>query len=313
MKIFLILLATLAILTVIVLPNGLYVVQETEFVVITQFGEIRRVTKDPGLHVKKPFIESANVLDKRALRIDVPRQSMADQDNQFLEVDAYVRYRIVNPQKFLEKLQNEITAGSRIGAIVSAQLRARIGQSTQEDIIGGRLTGIAEDRTVVEPTLTANGTPTREAIIQAVRVESQEIVNATENDFGVDIVDVRIKRADFPEATEENIFNRMRTERAVQAQKLRAEGEEDFRTRTADVDRQVEVISATADEEANRLRGEGEGEAIATLAEALSQDEELFTFLRSLEAYSNILGENTTAVLPSDSPLFKFLQDPSKR
>jgi len=290
-----------------------YTVDETQHVVITRFGEIREVHSAPGLKFRAPFIDQVNVLDKRILRIDVPPTSMPDVDNQFLQMDAYVRYRIIDPQKFLEKLLSEITAESRIGSIVIAALRDEIGRSTQPEIIGGELLGIEGDRTVVQP-LTVDGTPggmpTRVRIVEAARASADRTVKAPENDFGIQIVDLRIKRADFPQATEENIFNRMRTERAVQAQKLRAEGEEVFRTRVADVDRLVEIISAEADQKADQLRGEGEGQAIAILADALEEDEDLFSFLRSLEAYKVFLGQNTTVVLPSDSHLFRFLQSP---
>lgn len=293
-----------------------YKVDETQHVVITRFGEIREVHSTPGLKFRAPFVDQVNVLDKRILRIDVPPTSMPDVDNQFLQMDAYVRYRILDPQKFLEKLRSEITAESRIGSIVIAALRDEIGRSTQPQIIGGELLGIEEDRTVVQPLTvdgSSDGTPTRVAIVEAARASADETVKAQENDFGIEIVDLRIKRADFPQATEENIFNRMRTERAVQAGKLRAEGEEDFRTRVADVDRLVEIISAEADQKADQLRGEGEGQAIAILADALEEDEDLFSFLRSLEAYKVFLGQNTTVVLPSDSHLFRFLQSPNTK
>jgi membrane protease subunit HflC len=293
-----------------------YTVDETQHVVITRFGEITEVHSTPGLKFRAPFIDQVNVLDKRILRIDVPPTSMPDVDNQFLQMDAYVRYKIIDPRKFLEKLRSEITAESRIGSIVIAALRDEIGRSTQPEIIGGELLGIEEDRTVVQPLTvdgTPGGTPTRVAIVEAALASADATVKAQENDFGIEIVDLRIKRADFPQATEENIFNRMRTERAVQAGKLRAEGEEEFRTRVADVDRLVEIISAEADQKADQLRGEGEGKAIAILAGALGEDPEFFSFLRSLEAYKVFLRQNTTVVLPTSSDLFQFLQSPDAK
>jgi membrane protease subunit HflC len=294
----------------VVVPQALYTVDETQFVVVTRFGEIREIVETPGLKFKVPFVDTKNVLNNRILRVDVTPTSMPDTDNQFLQMDAYVRYRIEDPRKFVEKLRTEVDASSRIQDIVISALRGQVGQATQPEIIGGRLVGIGEDRTVVEPLLDDEGIPTRQAIVNRALRAANENVKSTANDFGVDIVDLRIKRADFPEATEENIFTRMRTERSVQAQKLRAEGEEIFRTRIADVDRLVEIIAAEADEEADQLRGEGEGEAIAILAVALEQDPDLFAFRRSLEAYATFLNSNTTLVLPTDSPLFQFLQDP---
>ena len=288
----------------------LFTVDQTQFVVITRFGEIIQVYASPGLKVKVPFIDTVNRLDNRVLRIDVPPTSMPDVDNQFLEMDAYVRYQITDPRKFIQTLRNEVSAASTIGQIVIAALRNEVGLSTQPEIIGGRLLAIQEDRTVVEPLLTADGIPTRLAIVTSARLSANTAVNAPENDFGIVIVDVRIKRADFPETTEENIFSRMRSERQVQADRLRAEGEQDFRTRTADVDRRVEIIAADADKQSDELRGEGEGEAIRILAEALEQDPGLFAFRRSLEAYKTFLRGQTTVILSADSDLFKFLQQP---
>ena len=291
----------------------LYTVDQTESVVITRFGQIIHVGTSPGLKVKVPFIDVVNTLDNRVLRIDVTPTSMPDVDNQFLEVDAYVRYQITDPRKFIEKLRDEITASSRIGQIVIAALRNEVGLSDQEHIIGGKLVGIEEDRTIVEALLDERGVPTRVAIVEAARDEANLTVNAPENDFGIRIVDVRIKRADFPEATEENIFNRMRSERQVQGDRLRAQGEQQFRTTVADVDRKVEIILADADKQSNELRGEGEGEAIRILAEALERDPDLFAFRRSLQAYKTFLGSNTTVVLSADSDLFAFLQQPDTK
>jgi membrane protease subunit HflC len=299
-------LLVLIIAAVIVVPQALYTVDETQFVVVTRFGEIQTVVRSPGLKVKAPFVDTANVLDKRILRIDVTPTSMPDQDNQFLEVDAYVRYRIADPRQFIERLRTESGANATIQQIVIAALRDEIGRSTQPQIIGGRLTGIEEDRTVVEPLVNEQGIPTRAAIVARALITANEVVKS--ENFGVDIVDIRIKRADFPDATQENIFTRMRTERSVQSQALRAEGEELYRERIANVDRQVEIIAAQADETADQLRGEGEGEAISILAEALEQDPEFFAFRRSLEAYRTVLGAQTTLVLPANSDLFRYLQ-----
>ena len=295
----------------VVIPQTLYTVDETEFVVVTRFGEIRSIEKEPGLHGKVPFVDVANVFDNRVLRIDVTPTSMPDVDNQFLTVDAYVRYQITDPRLFVENLRTQVNANGRIGDIVISALRGQIGRATQPEIIGGDLKGLKDDGLAdVEPRL-INGIATRESIVKAALDAANVTAADPGNAFGVKIIDVRIKRADFPEATEENIFTRMRTERSVQAQKLRAEGEETFRTRTATVDRDVEIIAAEADEASDRLRGEGEGEAIRVLAEALEADPDLFAFRRSLEAYTTFLNSNTTLVLPADNLLFQFLQDPN--
>lgn len=292
--------------------QALFVVDQTQFGVVTRFGEIQRTLREPGLKVKVPFIESVNRFDKRLLRIDVPTESMPDRDQQFLEIDAYVRYRINDPRKFLERLRDEFTAADRIGRIVISELRRVVAASDRTEIIGGIAQSQDDGTLVVIPNRTEQGVETREALTRQVLTDSNAVVGSSENDFGIEIVDVRIKAADFPGTVEQTVFNRMRTERDVQAQRLRAEGEEQNLTITTDVDRQVAIIRAEADRTANSLRGEGEAEAIRVLAEALEEDPEFFAFRRSLEAYTNFLTEKSTIVLSSENDLFQYLEGPDQ-
>ena len=300
-------------LGLIVLWQAAYKVDETELVLITQFGDIRKTETEPGLHFKTPFVQSVNRLDKRVLRVDVQPASFPDIDSQFLEIDAYVRYQIrpngEDIRKFRRSLINEIGATSLISQIVVAALRDEVGGRLREEIIGGQISVNTDGTRTVSPILGADGAAAREVLTRLVTASVQK--RSDTQDFGIDIIDVRIKRADFPDSIVESVYTRMRSERIVQADRLRAEGEEEFLTKTADVDRQVEIISATADETSSRLRGGGEAEAIRILAEALEQDPGLFTFRRSLEAYALILGEQSTLVLGADNPLFQFLRDPS--
>lgn len=305
----------LAILLIVIVGLGgcvvptffLFTVDQTQHVVVTRFGEVQRVVSEPGLNFKAP-VDSVTRLDKRLLRIDVPPASMPDKDSQFLSVDAYVRYRIVGPRAFREQLVNEPQAAQRIGSIVIAELRAEIGLRGRGEIIGGQIID-KMDGTVLVDAITINGLASRESITLIVKERSQARVEG----LGVVIEDVRIKRADFPQAVEANVFNRMRTERAVQANRLRAEGEQEYLSRIADVDRQVEIISAEAEQASRQLRGEGEGEAISILAAALGEDAEFYSFLRSLTAYKAILTDRATVVLPADSDLFQYLQSPVGR
>ena len=299
------------VVVVIVGSQALFVVDQTQFGVVTRFGEIQRTIREPGLKVKTPFIESVNRFDKRLLRIDVPAESMPDKDQQFLEIDAYVRYRINDPRKFLERLRDEFTAADRIGRIVISELRRVVAGSDRTEIIGGIAQSQEDGTLIVIPNRTSEGVETREDLTRQVLEGSNAVVGSIENDFGIDIIDVRIKAADFPGTVEQTVFNRMRTERDVQAQRLRAEGAEQNLTITTDVDRQVTIVLAEADRTANRLRGEGEAEAIRILAEALEEDPEFFAFRRSLEAYNNFLTEKSTIVLSSQSDLFKYLESPN--
>ena len=301
------LLAPIVILIVaafVLIPQAFYKVDETEHIVLTRFGEIRGIQSSPGLKMKVPFIDVANVLDKRLLRVDVPRAGFPDIQSQFLDIDAYVRYRITDPRSFREVLSNEVTAGDRISNLVVAALREEVGMRDREEIIGGNPIDLADGTQKVEP-IVQNGVFAREELTRKVRDVAD--ARAKEQAFGISIVDVRIKRAEFPDSIVGTVFTRMRSEREIQANALRAQGEEQYLSKTADVDRRVEIIGAQADEKANRLRGEGEGQAISILAEALEQDPEFFAFRRSLQAYSKILNDSTTLVLPADADLFKFL------
>jgi membrane protease subunit HflC len=283
-----------------------YTVDQTKFVVITQFGEVQREVISPGLKFKSP-LEAVNGFDRRLLRIDVPTASMPDKDSQFLDIDAYVRYKINDPIIFLNNLRDETTASSRIGNLAIGSIRAEVGRRDRRDIIGGDPITQPDGTIIVRPRVNESGAGARAAMMQLVL---DNLKANTEKGFGVTIEDVRIMRADFPTAAENSVFQRMRTERSVQAQRLRAEGEEQYLTITADVNRQVRVVRADAERDANILRGQGEAEAILILAEALERDPEFFAFRRSLEAYGKLLKEHTTVVLSADSDLFRYLQSP---
>jgi membrane protease subunit HflC len=303
----------------IVFSQAAYKVDETESVVITRFGEIQESTSSPGLHFKAPFVDSVVRFNSRVLRVDVEPATLPDVDSQFLEIDAYVRYEIADVKQYRVTLLDERQAQGRISQIVIAALREEVGKRTREDIVGGDIVrgttlidGVEVDSVSVIPRMVINNAGisvgTREELTRVVTALVQK--RAEGQAFGIRVIDVRIKRADFPDSIVESIYTRMRSERAIQANRLRAEGEEQFLTKTADVNRRVQIIGAEADRDASRLRGDGEAQAIAILASALEQDRDFFTFRRSLEAYSAFLRSNTTVVLPADSALFQFLQSP---
>ena len=243
----------------------LYTVDQTQFVVITRFGEVQRAVTSPGLKFKSP-LEYVVPFDKRLLRIDVATASMPDKDSQFLEIDAFVRYRIEDPRVFLQNLRDETTASSRIGNLAIAALRSQVGLRDRRDIIGGDPITQPDGTIIVRLRVDASGVGAREAMMRLVL---DRVKRDTEQQFGVTIVDVRIKAADFPTAAEASVFQRMRTERDVQAQRLRAEGEEQYLTITADVDRKVRVIRVKAERDANILSGEGEAQAVQIFARVL--------------------------------------------
>lgn len=300
--------AIIAIVVVILLaifgPQTLYTVDETQLVVVTRFGEVRDVHTTPGLKVKAPFIDSVNRFNRRLLRVDVPPSTLPDREREFLIIDAYARYRIIDVRKFFEKLETQERAEDRIGRIVISDLREEIGNRVKEEIIGATVQEGPEGKEVVI------GTETRQEILDIVRAASDQAVKSPENDFGVEVVDVRIKRADFPEAAQQNIFGRMRAERDRISREFRAEGQEERDKIEASANRERAIILAEAERQANLTRGDGEAQAIEIFAEALQQDPEFYAFQRSLEAYKQFLSTNSTVILSSEAELFQFLDDP---
>ena len=302
------------IVTLIVISQALYVVQETEQVVVTRFGDVKSVHTSPGLYVKAPFVDTITSYDRRLLRIDAPPSQFLDRDINILEIDVYGRYKIVDPRAFLQTLTTEDNARSILAQRINSSLRAEVAERSREEIIGGdvELDESGEPVTDDEGNSRVRATNSRTELLDDVRTAVQENLAAEEPSFGVEMVDIRVKRADFPQEVAGRIFERMRSDREKISRRLRAEGEEEARTRRAAADREVEVILAAADRDSNRLRGDGEAQAIAILAESLNKDPEFFSFRRSLDAYKEFLNQETTVILSSESEIFKFLQSPGQ-
>ncbi len=307
----LIVLVVLVVIGLIVAFQSLYVVDQTEQVIILRFGEVIAVARDPGLKLKAPFVDVAIILDKRILRIDAPPVAMPDKEKQNLIIDSYARYRIIDPVQFRKTLQTEVNARSRLGDIVTSTLRDRVALRDRFEIIGS------------EPVVDAAGNPveddeglplfegrnTRNDILDEVLAGVKRRVQ--EQNFGIEILDVRLKRADFPDSVTPSIYTRMRAERNRIATRFRAEGEEEDLKIRAVANRDREIILAQADRQSNQVRGEGEAEAIRILADALNQNPDFFAFRRSLEAYQTVLGQQDTIIMSGDAPLFQFLASPN--
>ena len=306
----LIILAIILIVGLVVLRQAAYIVDVTEQALILRFGEVRDTRIQPGLYWKTPFVEQVLKFDKRILRIDAVPVAMPDKEKQNLVIDSYARYRIIDPEQFRKTLQTETGARSRLGDIVISTLRDRVALRDRFEIIGSR--PIVDERG--NPVEDDEGLP----LFEGVETRSEildEVLSGVKNtvaaqNFGIEIIDVRIKRADFPDSVTPSIYTRMRAERNRIATKFRAEGEEEDLKIRAVANRNREVILANADRESSQTRGEGEAEAIRILAEALNKDPDLFAFRRSLEAYQGFLGQQDTIVLSSDAPLFRFLTGP---
>ena len=276
----LILIAVLA--AAIVGPQGFFVVDETQVAVVTRFGDPVRSIKSPGLYVKTPFIERVQYLDKRLLVFDAPPDSLLTKDKKRLVIDVYARGRITNPLRFVETLRTESRAASRAIDIVASELRREIGLDDQSEIIQ----------------------TSRELIMNRVR----DAVEPKLLDFGIQIVDVRMKRADFPGEIANSIYERMQAERKRIADRERAAGTKADLEKRASVDRQALIITSEAERDADIIRGCGQAEATKIFADALSQGPEFYTFQRSLETYRLHLTENTLFV-GSSSDLGAIFED----
>ena len=270
------------VLIAIVGLSTVFTVDETRQVVILQFGEPVRIIKTPGLYFKLPApLQVAQRFDDRLLEYDVAPEEILSKDKKSLIVDNYVRWRIVDPLLFLQTVQTEPIAKTRIDDIVYSELRRELGTHNMSEII----------------------TESREIIMEKVTRES---ATATKP-YGIEVVDVRLKRVDLPQNNEQSIYRRMQAERIRQANKFRSEGEEESQKIKASTDKDKTIILATAYKEAEEVKGEGEAKAVDIYARAFSKDPDFYEFYRTLETYKIILDKKTTLVLPTNSKLFDIL------
>ena len=261
-----------------------FIVDETEQVVILQFGKPVRTITQPGINFKVPFpIQEKIVFDDRLLEYDSPPEEILSQDKKTLIVDNYIRWKIVDPLQFLKTVQAIPTALSRMDDIVYSELRRELGTHDMVEII----------------------TENREQLMEEVT----EASNSATMEYGISVIDVRIRRVDLPAENEESIFARMEAERKRQANKYRSEGEEEAQKIRAATDRDKTIILADAYKEAERLRGEGDAQAVNIYARSYSSDPKFYEFVRTLDAYKKVVDDKTTLVLPSNSRLFKLLME----
>ena len=269
-------------LVILFVLSTIIVVDETEQVVILQFGKPVKTIKEPGLNFKLPApIQVLNSFEKRLLEYDVPPEEILSRDKKSLIIDNYVRWRIVDPLLFLQTVRAIPTAKTRLDDIVYSELRQELGNHDMHEII----------------------TETRELIMEKVTIASNEETSK----YGIEVIDVRIRRVDLPRENEASIYARMEAERKRQANKFRSEGEEEAQKIRAATDRDKTVLLAEAYKTSQQIRGEGEAEALDIYAVSFSKDPEFYEFIRTLETYEKVIDKKTTLVLPGDSKLFKAL------
>ena len=262
--------------------STMIMVDETEQIVILQFGKPIRTIKEPGLNWKFPApFQTSNSFEKRLLEYDVPPEEILSKDKKSLIIDNYVRWRIIDPLLFLQTVRAVPTAKTRLDDIVYSELRQELGTHDMVEII----------------------TETRELIMEKVTKASNEETSK----YGIEVIDVRIRRVDLPRENEASIYARMEAERKRQANKFRSEGEEEAQKIRAATDRDKTVILAEAYKKSQLIRGEGEAKALDIYAASYSKDTDFYEFTRTLEIYEKVIDKKTTLVLPGDSKLFKGL------
>jgi membrane protease subunit HflC len=266
--------------------SALFPVAQNQQALVLQFGEPRNFIKEPGLHIKVPFIQNVLYYDKRVLEVDPPAQQVILSDQKRVDVDAYARFRITDPLEFYKTLNTEFNARGRLSAIINSSMRRVLGSTTLVRVLSADRERIMAD------------------ILHEVSDEAKR--------FGIEIVDVRLRRADLPEQTSQAIYNRMRSERDREAKEARAQGQEQAQQIRARADRDKTVLLAEAQREAQIVRGDGDAAAIKIYADSFGKDPQFFSFYRSMQAYRDALGSSdTTMVLSPDMDFLRFFGDPT--
>ena len=260
---------------------SIFIVKEVNQAIVLQFGDPKKIITQPGLNFKLPFIQNVVFLDKRILNLDAPPEEVIASDQKRLIVDAFARFQIIDPLKFYISVGNERVARSRLSTIINSRIRSVLGTQRLQTLL-------SEDRTKQMSLI-------------------QEGVNTEAEKFGIKIIDVRIKRADLPQANSDAIFARMQTERNREAKEFRAKGAEMAVTITSTADKEVTVILADAQKKSEIMKGEGDGLRNKIFADAFGQDPQFFAFYRAMQAYEKaLIGGETSLVLSPDSEFFKF-------
>ena len=263
------------------LYSTLFTVNEIQQAIILQFGDPKRVILKAGLNYKIPFVQNVVLLDKRILNLDAPSEEMITSDQKRLIVDAFARFKIKDPLKFYISVGNERVARSRLSTIINARIRGVLGKEELAALV-------SKDRSRLMDKITKD-------------------VNGEAEKLGIEIIDVRIKRADLPAANSEAIYRRMQTERLREAKEFRAEGAEIAQTIRSTADKEVTIILAEANKKSEILKGEGDARRNKIFADAFGRDPNFFSFYRAMQSYEkSLIGGQTSLILSPDSEFFRF-------
>jgi len=259
----------------------MFTVNEIQQAIILQFGDPKRVIQKAGLNFKIPFVQNVVLLDKRILNLDAPSEEIIASDQKRLIVDAFARFKIKDPLKFYISVGNERVARSRLSTIINSRIRGVLGKEELATLV-------SKERARLMDKIT-------------------EDVNAEASKLGIEIIDVRIKRADLPQANSEAVYRRMQTERLREAKEFRAEGAEITQTVRSTADKEVNIILAEANKKSEILKGEGDGKRNKIFADAFGKDPNFFSFYRAMQSYEkSLIGGETSLILSPDSEFFRF-------
>lgn len=263
----------------VIFMNSAYIIKETEQAVVLAFGKVQEVNAEPGLHFKAPFYEQVITLDKKVLETESKAEELQTINKELIILSSFTKWRIMDSKKFYEKLYNRSRANDRISSIVNSNIRTMIAKITLEELISGNRKQVVGD---------------------VLRLSQPKI-----EEYGIEIIDIRIKRADLPEENANYVYNDMKAERNKEAKELRAKGSQDSQVIKATAEKEVKVLIATAKEEAEKLKGHGDAQSIKIYADAYSKDPRFYELSRTLESYKKSLGsKDTTFVL---DPSVRFL------
>jgi len=266
------------------LYTSLFTVDETEQAIVTQLGKFVKELKQPGLYFKIPLIQAVHRFEARVLEYDADAAKIITDDKKQLVIDNYACWKIIDPLKFYQTVGTETGAQSRLDDIVFSEIREELARHSLTEIVSVN----------------------RQQIMHRVAEQCDQKAR----DYGIQVIDVRIKRADLPEEVRHSVYDRMKAERQRIAKKYRSEGAEEAVKIRAQTDKDKTILLAEAYMNAEKLKGEGDAEALRIYAEAYKKDTEFYSFVRTLEAYEKSLGEGTTVVLPSDSEFFQYFNPP---
>ena len=291
----------LTLLTMTLVSTTMYKVDQTEYALQLRFGKVLHVRTNPGLYAKMPFTDTIQRIDKRTLRADIPPREVPDRDKERLLIDAIIRYQITDPLAFRETLRNEATAHQRLQNIVYSAMRDTIAQHDRTDIIGAKPRLDKEGKVIVND----EGIPVYESLVHTRDRISSNIQTRVEQSvvsqgYGITIISADIKRADFPPQVRYSIIDRLREERNRVAARHRANGEEEYRKRTAGVQADADILITEARRDARQTRGQGDAQAIKIVREALETDPDFYLFLRTLESYQTSIQPGSTLILTDD-------------